>query len=113
MRMANPSHPRGMTNPCPACRAARGRNVNLKFWRISMPPVIDPEKCIGCGTCAQICPDEVFGLEHGKGEIPVVRYPDECWHCNACVRSCPAGALSLRIPVNFHIMHQSRSHCND
>ena len=48
-----------------------------------MPPVIDPEKCIACGTCAQICPDEVFRLERERGEIPVVMYPDECWHWTA------------------------------
>lgn len=37
-----------------------------------MPPVIDQEKCIACGTCAQICPDEVFRLERKKGEIPTI-----------------------------------------
>ena len=26
-----------------------------------MPPVIDKEKCIGCTTCAQICPLDVYG----------------------------------------------------
>lgn len=49
-----------------------------KQEKTAMPPVIDPEKCIACGTCAQICPDEVFRLERERGEIPVVMYPDEC-----------------------------------
>ena len=70
-----------------------------------MPPVIDPEKCIACGTCAQICPDEVFRLERERGEIPVVMYPDECWHCNVCVLDCPSGALSLRLPISHMILH--------
>ena len=45
-----------------------------------MPPVIDPEKCVKCGTCADICPLEVYGRRPARGEIPAVRYPDECWH---------------------------------
>ena len=27
-----------------------------------MPPIIDKEKCIECGTCAQICPLDVIAL---------------------------------------------------
>ena len=77
-----------------------------------MPPVIHADLCKKCCRCAEACQSDVF---YGSipGTVPAVTYPDECWHCNACVRSCPAGALSLRIPVNFHIMHQSRSHSND
>ncbi len=77
-----------------------------------MPPVINEERCRRCGKCAELCMSDVF-YGSTPGHVPTVTYPDECWHCNACVRSCPAGALSLRIPVNFHIMHQSRSHSND
>ena len=65
---------------------------------------IDPEKCIACGTCAQICPDEVFRLERERGEIPVVMYPDECWHCNACALDCPKHAIELRFPLHYMIL---------
>lgn len=64
-----------------------------------MPPVIDPEKCKRCATCADICSEDVF-FGTRKGETPLVTYPEECWHCNACVLDCPAeGAISLRIPL--------------
>ena len=63
-----------------------------------MPPVINRETCIGCGTCAQICCMDVFGPAPPKA-VPQVRYPEECWHCRACVMDCPAGAIELRYPL--------------
>lgn len=66
-----------------------------------MPPIIDKEKCIGCGLCAQICPCEVFDVDHQAGTVPVVLYPQECWHCNACVLDCPKKAVDLRFPLHY------------
>jgi len=63
-----------------------------------MPPIISREKCSKCGTCADICPTEVFRMAK-EGEIPEVRYSEECWHCNACVLDCPQSAITLRIPL--------------
>lgn len=69
-----------------------------------MPPVIDEEKCVGCGTCAQICPLDV--LKYDKQERKVtVRYPDECWHCRACAIDCPKEAIQLRYPLSHMLLH--------
>ena len=70
-----------------------------------MPPIIDKEKCIECGTCAQICPLDVirFTKDVSGNKIVVVKYPSECWHCRACVKDCPRGAISLRYPLS-HMM---------
>ena len=64
-----------------------------------MPPVINKKNCTACGTCINICPQDVFwGSELKK--IPVVTYPEECWHCNACIFDCPAeDAIKLRMPL--------------
>lgn len=70
-----------------------------------MPPIIDKEKCIECGTCAQICPLDVIRFvkdENGKKKVKV-KYPYECWHCRACVKDCPKGAISMRYPLS-HMM---------
>ena len=64
-----------------------------------MPPVIQKNKCVGCMTCADICPSDVYGLQEKGIGVTVIRYPDECWHCNACVRDCLAKAITLRIPL--------------
>jgi len=71
-----------------------------------MPPIIDDEKCTACGTCVDMCPQDVFfGSE--EGDIPVVAYPEECWHCDACVLECPVeGAVSLRIPLPAMILYK-------
>ena len=70
-----------------------------------MPPIIDKEKCIECGTCAQICPLDVIRFvkdENGKKHVKV-KYPYECWHCRACVKDCPKGAITMRYPLS-HMM---------
>jgi adenylylsulfate reductase subunit B len=71
-----------------------------------MPPLINEEKCIACGKCADICPQDVFfGSE--KKKKPVISYPEECWHCNACVLDCPAeGAIKVRIPLPMQICYK-------
>ena len=70
-----------------------------------MPPVIDKEKCIRCGLCADICNYDVyFGSK--EDEIPVVTYPEECWHCNACVLDCSEEAIRLRIPLPAMLLYK-------
>ena len=63
-----------------------------------MPPIIDKNLCIHCGTCVDVCPQDVF-FGSKEEEVPFVRYPDECWLCNACVMDCPENAINLRIPL--------------
>ncbi len=72
-----------------------------------MPPIIHEERCIHCGTCASICPMNVFKFE--KGKAPAVAYGEECWHCNACVLDCKQKAVELRLPLNYMVLHTDAS----
>ncbi|ADE37015.1 MAG: 4Fe-4S dicluster domain-containing protein [Methanohalophilus sp.] len=62
-----------------------------------MPPVVDKDKCIGSGECAEVCPTEVFDLEEdSNGDTKsVVSRPDDCIECELCVDACPADAIVL------------------
>lgn len=66
-----------------------------------MPPVVDKNKCIKCGTCIDICPEDT--LTQDNDETPKVVYPNECWHCSACVIDCPAEAIKLYIPLIMRV----------
>lgn len=55
-------------------------------------PVVDPEKCEGCGDCVDICPMDVFEMEDGKS-VPV--NADACEGCESCIETCEPGAITL------------------
>lgn len=67
-----------------------------------MPPVIHPEKCLRCGLCAEICPEDVF-LGSRRKTVPKITYGDECWHCGACVLDCPNQAITLYVPLPMRV----------
>ena len=50
--------------------------------------IIDREKCIGCGQCAEECIGHVISLESGSAEIT-----RGCFQCGHCVAVCPAEAV--------------------
>lgn len=68
-----------------------------------MPPVIDKNKCVGCGTCAAVCTMDVFS-HPGGGTPPIVLYPEECWHCTACEMDCGQNAIRLRVPIPYRLL---------
>ena len=47
--------------------------------------------CLGCGTCADVCPKHVHDF---SGEEHTIRYND-CAACGACCAACPGSALTL------------------
>ena len=53
---------------------------------------LDAEKCVGCGTCTQVCPHEVFAMDGSKIKIAD---RDACMECGACALNCPVEALSV------------------
>ena len=56
-------------------------------------PVINKNKCKGCGTCVDVCPVEVFVMEKGKAKAAK---PDECIGCRACEAQCPEKAIEVK-----------------
>lgn len=59
----------------------------------SLHPLIDAHKCIGCGVCAEACPEgDVLGLIDGKIELI---NPTSCIGHGACKQACPTNAIRL------------------
>lgn len=59
-----------------------------------MTPVVDEEKCIGCGSCMEICP-MVFQLHEEKSRVID---PDACEFaecCEAAAENCPVEAITI------------------
>ena len=62
----------------------------------SLHPVIDVNKCIGCGSCISACPEmpahQVLGLMRRKATLIS---PTECIGHGACKAVCPVDAITL------------------
>ena len=56
----------------------------------------DPEKCIGCGTCIEVCPHGVFAENGGKVRVDKKDY---CMECGACQKNCPVETISVNAGV--------------
>ena len=84
--------------------------MNKEFTAIqntcsAKPLIFDPDKCVGCNRCVNICQVDILIPNPEKGKPPVILYPGECYYCGCCVMECRVeGAISLRHPL----MNQAR-----
>ena len=90
---------------CPSCGAPMSL-WNLHRAAIQVPangaarlengkprPVINATLCIGCGSCADACPETgTLALVGGKA---ILSHPERCVGHAKCIEVCPTSALSL------------------
>lgn len=65
--------------------------------------VLEIRKCIGCGACARICPNDCIKLVAYTRGNPVknkkLQYPQidygRCMFCGLCVDECPVSCLTM------------------
>ena len=50
----------------------------------------NPDDCIGCGICLDVCPHAVFAQKNRLVEMVNGR---ACMECGACQLNCPSGAI--------------------
>lgn len=67
-------------NLCPSCRTY---------------PVVDVDKCMGCGSCMESCPVGALELDDRGGYDKRARvYRQNCMACHSCEMNCPVLAIS-------------------
>jgi NAD-dependent dihydropyrimidine dehydrogenase PreA subunit len=60
---------------------------------IQWSPVIDYDKCVSCGVCAEFCHQEVFSEDDGR---IIVSKPYNCIvGCTGCESKCESKAISF------------------
>ena len=59
-------------------------------------PVIDPEKCNGCGLCISVCSCNALVLVDNVIKIIEV---EECDWCLQCEVVCPTGAITCPFEI--------------
>ncbi len=60
--------------------------------KIAPHPVVQHSDCIGCGKCAEICPQDTIELKGGKATIR----KSKCIRCFCCHEMCPVKAIAVK-----------------
>ena len=74
------------------------------------PVTFDPNLCIGCNICVDVCQVDIMLPNPEEGLPPVIAYPEECWYDGSCVAACPVpGAISLNGLAKDSVHFQRKS----
>ena len=102
-------------NPCPRCRKSIPKGsafcshcgAALAMWSVHLAevkagstltegrphPVINASLCVGCGTCAEVCPETgTLDLISGKS---ILAHPERCTGHSKCAEVCPTQAINM------------------
>ena len=80
--------------------------IAIKPWHgipreeIDWHPIVDEDKCIGCGLCVTGCGRRVYGFDYKK-KNPIVLRPYNCMvACTTCANICLEDAISFP-PIEY------------
>lgn len=69
-------------------------------------PFVIAEKCVGCGNCAEACPQKTIEMKpkKNKGRYAKVK-TGNCISCFCCHEVCPEKAIDIRKNIVFRVLH--------
>ncbi|OGO01716.1 MAG: hypothetical protein A2Y90_05640 [Chloroflexi bacterium RBG_13_52_12] len=65
---------------------------------MSEKPIIDEEKCQGCGLCVSVCTCGALVMKDNTVKVIEV---ENCGWCALCELVCPSGAISCPFEIVF------------
>jgi pyruvate ferredoxin oxidoreductase delta subunit len=63
-------------------------------WR-TYKPIFDHAKCISCGLCSRICPENIIAMKDVAGKNKPFPDYDFCKGCALCAENCPVKAIEM------------------
>lgn len=59
-------------------------------------PVVEVDKCIGCGACANACPARLIRIiDVDQERRRIIRLLERCVYCGRCAEVCPEKAITM------------------
>jgi len=72
------------------------KNTKTGGWRTFIPRT-DLKKCISCGNCARVCPENAVTMSDKNGKIKPETNYDYCKGCGLCAAECPVKAIKMEL----------------
>ena len=60
---------------------------------------VDINRCTGCGSCVDICPQQAITIDNNLATIN----ENLCTQCGTCAKICPVGAIREVVPAHIKL----------
>ena len=91
----------------PAYTSKFPRKPHIPHPNFRGQPVYDPDKCVGCLACEEICPAEAIAhRDIVDGPVPVrqmIHYTDTCIFCGTCEIACIADHEGIKLTSEWEL----------